>query len=216
MTAGRIRGGAAIRAYRPADLDALYAVSLATGDGGGDAAALYDDKRLIGHVYVGPYAALEAGLVRVVEDPEGVGGYILGTADTRRFEARQEAEWWPALRTAYPDPEGPPDRWSADRKRCHRIHHPPCMPEWLVRPYPAHLHINLLPRLQGRGIGRRLVEEWVQAVRAAGAPGVHLGVSEANAKAICFYRACGFRELDARAPEMPQAVWFAMSLGPVR
>ncbi len=206
----------AVRGYRPDDLDALYAVSLATGDAGGDAARLYDDRRLIGHVYVGPYAALEPALVLVVEDAEGVGGYILGTADTRGFERRQEAEWWPALRDVYPDPAGPPGGWNADLKRCHRIHHPPRMPDWLVTPYPAHLHINILPRLQGRGLGRRLVDRWLDAARAAGAAGVHLGVNAANRRAAGFYRACGFFELKRRWPEMPQAVWFAVSLAPRR
>lgn len=204
-------GAAAIRDYRPADLEALYAVSLATGEAGGDASALYTDKRLIGHVYVGPYAALQPGLVYVVEDGEGVGGYILGTADTRGFEVRQEAEWWPALRAVYPDPTAtPPADWSADQRRCHRIHHPPRMPDWLVDRYPAHLHINLLPRLQGRGLGRRLIGRWLDAARAHGATGVHLGVNETNVRAFRFYRACGFRELAERATGMPQAVWFAI------
>lgn len=205
-------GAPAIRGYCPADLDALYAVSLATGDAGGDASALYRDPRLLGHVYVGPYAALHPDLVLVAEDAGGVGGYILGARDTRAFEVRQEAEWWPALRAACPDPGAPSGRWTADQMRCHRIHHPPRMPDWLVGPYPSHLHINLLPRLQGRGLGRRLIERWLDAVRALGSPGVHLGVSEANTRAMGFYRACGFRELAERAPELPRSVWFALDL----
>lgn len=211
---GRDRSnGVAIRGYRPTDLDALYAIALATGDAGGDAGALYDDKRLIGHVYVGPYTALEATLVLVAEDDTGIGGYVLGTADTRQFEARQEADWWPALRAAYPDPSHTPAaEWTADQRRCHRIHHPPRMPDWLVAPYPAHLHINLLARLQGRGVGRRLIGLWLDAARALATPGVHLGVNEANRRAMGFYRACGFAELAARAQEAPQAVWLAMEL----
>lgn len=207
-------GDAGIRAYRPDDLDALYAVSLATGDAGGDATGLYLDPRLIGHVYVGPYAVLHPELALVAEDAEGVGGYIVGALDTRAFERRQEAEWWPALRAVHPDPaDTPADRWTPDQQRCHRIHHPPRMPDWLVGPYPSHLHINLLPRLQGRGLGRRLVERWLETVRSLGSPGVHLGVNAANDRAMGFYRACGFHELARRAPDMPRAVWFAMALG---
>ncbi len=86
------------------------------------------------------------------------------------------------------------------------------MPDWLVGPYPSHLHINLLPRLQRRGLGRRLVERWLETIRSLGSPGVHLGVNAANIRAMAFYRACGFRELARRAPEMPRAVWFAMTL----
>src|SRR3546814_8278604 len=57
-----------IRGYRPDDRDALYAVVLATGHEGGDAAALYRDPRLLGHVYAGPYAALHPELVLVADD----------------------------------------------------------------------------------------------------------------------------------------------------
>src|SRR3546814_10637207 len=114
---------AGIRGVRPDDRDALYAVVWATGHEGGDAAALYRDPRLRGHVYAGPYAALHPELVLVAEDAGGVAGYVLGTADTRAFEDRQEAEWWPPLRAAYPDPaDTPPDRRTADQQRCHRIH----------------------------------------------------------------------------------------------
>ncbi|HTN97708.1 MAG TPA: GNAT family N-acetyltransferase, partial [Nordella sp.] len=44
------------RHFEPGDIDALYAISLATGHLGKDAAQLYDDPRLMGHVYAAPYA----------------------------------------------------------------------------------------------------------------------------------------------------------------
>src|SRR5665213_4601378 len=40
-----------IRPYRADDLAALYEICLKTGDSGKDATALYDDPKLIGHVY---------------------------------------------------------------------------------------------------------------------------------------------------------------------
>jgi ribosomal protein S18 acetylase RimI-like enzyme len=204
---------AEIRGYRVDDLDALYVVSLATGHAGGDAAALYRDPRLIGHIYVGPYAALLPGLVLVAEDAEGVAGYILGALDTRGFEDRQEAEWWPALRAVYPDPAGTPaDRRNADQQRCHRIHHPLRMPEDLLRRYPSHLHINLLPRLQGRGVGRRLIEQWLRMAVAGRSSGVHLAVNAANGRAVGFYRALGFGEVPVSVTGAPHAVWLARHL----
>lgn len=202
-----------IRGYRAADLDALYRISLATGDGGGDASALYRDPRLIGHVYVGPYAALCPEALLVAEDAGGVAGYVLGAIDTRGFEARQEAEWWPALRAAHPDPAGiPPERRTADEQRRHRFHHPLRMPDALLEAYPSHLHINLLPRLQGRGVGRRLIGRWLELARAAGSRGAHLGVSAANRRALGFYRACGFQELPVSVAAAPAAVWFGVRL----
>jgi hypothetical protein len=44
---------AQIRTFRPGDLDSLYRICLATGDAGADAAHLYRDPELIGHVYAG-------------------------------------------------------------------------------------------------------------------------------------------------------------------
>ena len=202
-----------IRGYRPDDRDALYAVVLATGDRGGDAAALYRDPRLLGHVYAGPYAALHPELVLVAEDAEGVAGYVLGAVDSRSFEIRQEAEWWPPLRAAYTDPsDTPPDRRTPDQQRCHRIHHPLRMPDVVLQDYPSHLHINLLPRLQGRGVGRRLIERWLRLAATAGSIGVHLGVNAANLRAMGFYRSLGFSAVSATVPAAPHAVWLGRRL----
>jgi hypothetical protein len=73
---------AAIRPYEERDLDALFAISLATGLAGADASALYDDPRMMGHIYAAPYARLDPGLALVVEDDKGVAGYVVGTIDT--------------------------------------------------------------------------------------------------------------------------------------
>ncbi|MBE2212416.1 MAG: GNAT family N-acetyltransferase, partial [Opitutaceae bacterium] len=62
--------------------------------------------------------------------------------------------------------------------------------------YPAHLHIDLLPVLQGRGVGRRLMDAFLGALRVRGVPGVHLGVSTANPGAIAFYERLGFACLE--------------------
>ena len=103
-----------IRAFRPDHLDDLYRICLETATGGGATAGR--DPKLVGHVYAGPYAVLSPRSVFVVEDGHGVGGYVLGAPDMRRFEARLEAEWWPGLREIYTDPsERPRAEWSFDQ-----------------------------------------------------------------------------------------------------
>jgi ribosomal protein S18 acetylase RimI-like enzyme len=204
---------AEIRAFRPADLDELYSICLATGAGGDDASALYRDPKLVGHVYAAPYAHLSPRTVFVVEDAKGVGGYIVGAPDTHDFEARLEAEWWPALRQIYPDPFGTPRTvWSRDQAISYKIHHPDRTPREIVDPYPSHLHINLLPHLRGRGIGQRLMVQWLATVRDMGSRGAHLAVGAANRRAIRFYRACGFHELERQSRSGSAAVWFAIDL----
>ena len=178
-----------IRSFRASDVDKLYDICLATGDAGDDAAHLYRDPTLLGHVYAGPYAALAPDAVFVAEDAEGIGGYILGARDTAAFEDLLEARWWPALRARYPDVAEPV---TPDERMRRLIHHPPRMPRRIVEKYPAHLHIDLLPRLQGKGVGKRLLDTWREAI---GVP-VHLAVGERNARAVKFYRAYGFHEVE--------------------
>jgi len=59
--------------------------------------------------------------------------------------------------------------------------------------WPAHLHINLLPVARGGGVGRRLVSTWLDALRADGVSGCHLGTWGENAGAIAFFESSGFR-----------------------
>jgi ribosomal protein S18 acetylase RimI-like enzyme len=198
---------AAIRAYRASDLGALYDICLKTGDAGQDATALYRDGRLLGHVYAGAYGVLEPESCFVVEDDLGVGGYIIGTRDTFAFEKRMEAEWWPALRTRIAEGGD-----GADGRMAHLIHHPARTPRRINEPYPAHLHINCLPRLQGQGVGRQLIDAWRAAMARAGAANAHLGVGPRNERAVRFYRAYGFHLIE-QAPEPWNTYLFGIATG---
>lgn len=101
------------------------------------------------------------------------------------------------LRRRYPPPPaGLAERqWTRDQGAAYLIHHPLVPPADLARTHPAHLHINLLPRMRGRGVGRHLISTLVAALRTYGAAGLHLGVRQANTRAIAFYRHLGFAEL---------------------
>jgi ribosomal protein S18 acetylase RimI-like enzyme len=198
---------AAIRAYRASDLGALYDICLKTGDAGQDATALYRDGRLLGHVYAGAYGVLEPESCFVVEDDLGVGGYIIGTRDTFAFEKRMEAEWWPALRTRIAEGGD-----GADGRMAHLIHHPARTPRRINEPYPAHLHINCLPRLQGQGVGKQLIDAWRAAMARAGAANAHLGVGPRNKRAVRFYRAYGFHLIE-QAPEPWNTYLFGIATG---
>ena len=200
---------AQIRGFRPDDLDDLYRICLATGDAGADASDLYRDPKLIGHVYAGGYAAISPETVFVAEDDKGVAGYILGPADTRAFEAQIEAQWWPPLRARYPDVAGPTT--SLDERMCHLLHHPARLSDSIVVSYPAHLHINLLPRLREQGFGQALVDRWRNAVAALGATGAHLVVGTRNERAVRFYRAYGFHEVE-RPNGPPHTIVFGITM----
>jgi GNAT superfamily N-acetyltransferase len=185
------------RRAQATDLDALYAISLATGFAGTDATHLYEDRRLLGHIYSAPYACLEPDLALVVDDAAGVAGFAVGAIDTANWEVRLEREWWPELRMQYPDPGGAPSNWTADQKRCAMIHHPERTPTNIAREYPAHMHLNLLPRLQHQGLGAVLLRAWLELACERGAPAVHVGVNRANVQALQFWARQGFKPLTA-------------------
>ncbi|MGB0113645.1 MAG: GNAT family N-acetyltransferase [Ilumatobacteraceae bacterium] len=182
-----------IRPVEERDNDAIYDICLRTADSGNDATHLYGDRRLPGHVWGGAYVAHQPEHAYVLIDDDTPVGYVLGARDSRSFEATLEREWWPPLRERYPTGVDRPA--AADRVAVYLLHHPSLADERFVGDYPSHLHIDLLPEAQGRGDGRRMIEHLLDSLTDAGSPGVHLGVSPRNERAIGFYRTVGFTQL---------------------
>ncbi|MVN85408.1 GNAT family N-acetyltransferase [Deinococcus sp. HMF7620] len=197
-----------LRRAQEADRAALYRICLETGDSGQDATAIYADPLLLGHIYAGPYLSFAPDFAFVLEDEAGVGGYVLGAPETRTFEDTLEQAWWPPLRAQFPVPPADPAARTPDERLTALIHQPRRTPGTLLANFPAHLHIDLLPRAQGGGRGRQLMDTLLEALRVTGVPGVHLGVGERNVRAQGFYRHLGFEELG----RTPGAVTFGRRL----
>jgi ribosomal protein S18 acetylase RimI-like enzyme len=197
---GRYTRRFSLRPYRPEDLGALYDICLKTGDTGEDATHLYDDPKLLGHLYAAPYATREPDLTFVLEDSAGVCGYILGAFDSEAFYGWLGREWFPGLREQYPYPDGDAKDWTRDARIIRQFYETITPDETVVGRYPSHLHIDLLPRAQGSGNGRALMETFLAALTAKGSPGVHLGTSPQNRRAERFYTKMGFSELKRLEP----------------
>lgn len=194
-----------LRPARPDDRQALLDIALVTANSGGDATALYSDPDYPGQVWAVPYLALEPDFSFVVDLDGTAAGFVVGTPDTLAFERRLERDWWPALRARY---AGRTAIAPHDHRVLDYIRQPPTDSGPATAAYPAHLHINLLPALKGGGWGRRLIEAELAALRRAGIPGVHLGVSAVNHHAIGFYEHVGFQRL---APD-GDGILYAMRL----
>jgi ribosomal protein S18 acetylase RimI-like enzyme len=191
----------------PDDLESLYEICLKTGDSGQDASSQYRDPKLLGHFYAAPYGVLEPESCFLLEDDLGVCGYIIGTPDSRGFRERLEREWFPILRQKYTAPDGLPDVLDTSRDDIFKddtfkdatmirlIHVGYSVEAALLEAYPAHLHIDLLPRAQGQSWGRRLMQTFWQHLRDQQVLGVHLGVGAKNVGGIAFYQKLGFELL---------------------
>lgn len=202
-----------IRRARPEDRAGAYHVCLKTGDNGKDGEPFYrDDPDALGRIYVGPYLKFEPELSLVLEDEQGICGYALGAFDSRNFYHRYETEWRPKLCAEFPAPNGDPVKWSRVQQAHHCYHHPEYFCPEPYADYPSHLHIDLLPRAQGRGHGRKMIQQLVDGLRALGSPGVHLCMSAFNTPAFGFYEHLGFRELSRSGPENDRVIYMGKRL----
>ena len=182
---------AAIRPYRPADRDGLYEICLKTGDGrqgcdpslprpGTDRSYLCRAlcRAQPGHRLRcrgwGRHRRLHHRPCRHAKLRGGLRGRVVaGLARPLSRAGRSR----PRRRCAH----APADPSSAAH-----------VPRAIAESHPAHLHINLLPHLQGQGWGRGLIDTWRAKIAALGAPACHLAVGLSNPGAIAFYRAYGF------------------------
>jgi GNAT superfamily N-acetyltransferase len=187
-----------IRRYEDGDHDAVYDICVRTADAGGDARGKYRSDDLMPDLFAGPYVFLEPRFAFVLDDGDRAVGYVIGTPDTAAFARAYRQRWIPRLADRYPVPPDPPVTPDDEMLALHY------RPERLLWPglgeYPAHLHIDLLPAVQGSGYGRRLIDTFGASVADAGAAGVHVCVVTANTRALGFYDRIGFTRLDVDDP----------------
>ena len=193
-----------IRPYEKRDMAQLYRICLETGKDGKDAAGTVDDE-ILGHIFAAPYATFEPDLCFVVDDSGVAIGYIVGTRDSKIFAKTCEQKWWPHLREQYPLLESPEaNRTALLTQAIHDGYQAPS----ISTEFPAHLHIDILPAGQGKGLGRQLINMFTGKLREYSVPALHFGVSRKNTSAIGFYTKLGFQILE----ESETSLKFGMKL----
>jgi ribosomal protein S18 acetylase RimI-like enzyme len=179
------------------DAPYCYEICLKTGYASKDATGFFYDPYLLGQYYAAPYLFYDTSLCFVAEEGGLPQGYIIAAQDTPAFNQWMEQVWLPPLRRRYPQPYPAEKTLSNYEATIIELFHRrlDVAPPW-VADFPAHLHIDLLPPLQGRGVGRSLMNTLFAALEQRGCQGVHLGVSKVNTGAIAFYHKMGFTQLD--------------------
>lgn len=184
-----------IRPYRREDRDGVALVCTLTGDSGADATGKFADDALLAHIYALPYVDFAPELASVVDIDGEVCGYILGVADVAAFARWWKSQWQPVLRERFPDVGTWPE---ADRSLFERT----VTGEDLWSPdrtdHPAEFHIDLLPKAQGLGLGRALIEGYCAMLRTRGVPAVAIGVGARNTNAVAFYTHLGFTIIESQ------------------
>ena len=193
-----------IRRYQPTDRGDVYRVCVMTGTSGGDATGLHANDDVIPDIFAGPYLAIEPELAFVVDTGERVAGYVIATGNTRRFARRYREAWLPAFAAKHPRTMPRPASGATPADRMIDLgYRPERMLIAEVDEYPAHLHIDLLPEIQGQGLGRSLIRTLLAALNERGIRNVHLGLSPTNTSARAFYDRLGFHELHSSTASQP-------------
>ena len=182
-----------IRFAEPTDLSGIRDVCLKTADAGKDGTALYQYPELLWAVYADPYLVFSPQTCFVAEDELGICGYTLAALDSEAMQGWASQEWLPPFQQAYPlvlaEKCG-----QNDQELLHLIHEPLPLFSFL-QDYPSHLHIDLLPRVQKLGLGRRLIERLLDTLAGLGSKGVQFDVDGENLNAQAFYHHIGFEDL---------------------
>jgi GNAT superfamily N-acetyltransferase len=207
------RGGASaadprigFRPYRPGDVADVSAVLYRTGFLGGDLAGTgrFNDRTLFRLVNVEGYLRWQGAHAFVAVD-ESIGrvvGYVIGTPDSRGYARlfRRRMYWRIALRAFLVSWWRHPESFRQVLQWAFGYADPA---ESFFDEYPAHLHINVLPGYQRRGIGEGLMSRFEERMTGLGVTGVHLGTSNRNLKALPFYHTRGYAVL----AERPGVFW---------
>ncbi|MFP7707654.1 glycoside hydrolase family 3 N-terminal domain-containing protein [Trueperella sp. LYQ141] len=181
-----------IRPYRHADREALGNICIRTGDSGSDATGLYVNEQILPDIYTYPYLEYAPELVHILDVDGQAVGYIVGVANVPDFARWWDTHWIAYLRRRYglPSAELP----ARERALIAKGYDPQSMVAPWHTDYPAEFHIDMLPVVQGRNWGSKLIESFRQAV-APFAPGIAIGVGARNTRAVAFYRKLGFHTL---------------------
>jgi ribosomal protein S18 acetylase RimI-like enzyme len=206
-----------VRPYQTADRDALMHIAAETAFFGEPVERFLEDRRIFQDAFYAYYTDYEPEhtwiAVRFDDGQEQVVGFLTGCFNSAHQERILQQHILPgviqkrmlgqyrlgkrtlqhvwrmalgSLRREYP---------KVDEKR-----------------YPAHLHINLLPRSRGMGLGYALMQAYLNQLKAHQISGVHLQTTSLNTAAIRLYERCGFVLLDAR----PTRAWEGLVGGLVK
>ncbi len=183
-----------VRPYQAEDRGVLRRLAVETAEIGEPSEGLWGDREALADFLTDYYLSDEPESAWVAERDGQVLGYLIGCLDTRRFLRRMSVWWGPrGFARALGRGFRRKDFWKGLMRSLREIHGTTSYrSEILLGAYPAHLHINVDASLRGGGVGRRLVETFLQEARRRGARGVHLATREDNRGGRAFFERLGF------------------------
>jgi ribosomal protein S18 acetylase RimI-like enzyme len=180
-----------VRKYVEGDREAIQDICYLTGYMGDSAEHFWRHKRSFVEVWTSYYINQEPESIYVATKDELVVGYLTGCVDTS-LTPRPDDIYSKIMKHGLlfrPGTAGFFWRGILDSLKDKQV----AIAEFLDERWPSHLHINLLPVARGSGLGRALMERWLDQLRDAGSPGCHLSTLVENTGAVSFFERMGFK-----------------------
>jgi len=185
-----------IRHYRNSDQAAVFEISADTAFFGEPVEAYLEDRKLYWEAFAKYYIVYEAPFVWVADNSQQVIGFLLGSVDTNK----QSKHWrryilskvlLHALSGRYR--LGPRTASFAIGMLSGLIRGEE--PKVDLSKYPAHLQIDVRQGYRGMGVGRQLIEAFLEQLRQLDVAGLHLETTSHNVAACHLYEKIGFQIL---------------------
>ena len=176
------------------DIEELSSIALSTAIAGKDGQNYFLNKDLISQYYCEPYIRYNSEYCFAIEEDNRLCGYIVGTSNSLAFSKWFNEYWLVKLRLEYFNSKSISDV----EKNLLNMLNKDVVPSEYFEKYPAHLHINVIKNMQGKKIGKKLINTLLQKLTDDNIKGVHLGVDINNSKAIGFYNHLGFEIIEEK------------------
>jgi ribosomal protein S18 acetylase RimI-like enzyme len=181
-----------IRNAKKSDEQSLIDICFITGDP--SLKKIFPEPRLFSYFWCLYYLWYELENCFVAEDTETnkVIGYIISTLDSIKQEKNFEEKIGPLVKKRMKEIKL---RTIISKIYAHFIIHKSLSKKRrkMLEKYPAHLHINILPEYQRKGIGHRLMKTLEEHLMKNNIPGFHLEVGAKNDLGISFYEKYGLK-----------------------
>jgi ribosomal protein S18 acetylase RimI-like enzyme len=190
--------------FQDSDREAVFRIAAETAFFGGPLEAFLDDRRLFWDIFYRYYTDMEPehGWVACVNGQ--VVGFLMGCVDTDLRHKRWRAKILPGVAGNILIGHYRIGRLTL--RYLFRLAMAGLRKEFAhadLQRYPAHLHINILDGFRGYGLGKALMQAYLEQLRLAKVTGVHLMTTNLNQSALRLYERLGFLLLDSR----PTRIW---------
>ncbi len=189
-----------IRPYQPADKNAIRELCCDTGHAGKPIDGVFPDREIFADFWTGYYTDHEPDAIWIAEIDGRVAGYVTGCFDENQRQRVMSTQILPRLlgKMFLKGLFWESRVWSLIGSAMF-----PKKPEKMETYFPrdprcAHLHINIAPGAQGKGVGTLLIHQLEEQARSKGITMLLAETREDNVPANRFFERLGFHVQELR------------------